>query len=99
MNILSTGALDAVRCKHAKIYVASKWGLLGYFQALKADNQDSGISFYEVYPGGMQTNFFGESKPVSYHEYMNPADVAEKIVANLKSENPDEALVIKRPTA
>lgn len=97
VNISSSAGLDATRAKNAKIYAASKWAIRGYTQALKAESEDTGISIISVYPGGTKTELYNNNKPTNYNEYMEPDYVAEKIIKNLKSENPEEELIIKRP--
>ncbi len=99
VNILSSAALDATRAKNAKIYAASKWAIRGYVQALKAENEGSGVNIFSVYPGGTRTDLYGENKPANFEEYMDSDFVAQKIVNNLERENPEEELIIKRPTA
>ncbi len=55
INISSSAGLDATRAKNAKIYAASKWAIRGYTQAIKAENEDMGVSILSVYPGGTKT--------------------------------------------
>lgn len=98
VTILSSAALDATRAKNAKIYAASKWAMRGYLQALKAENEGSGISILEVYPGGTKTELYREGKPSSFDDYMEVDTVAEKIISNLKSETSEPELIIKRPS-
>ena len=45
----------------------------------------------------MKTTFFDEKKPADINEHMEPSYVANIIIENLKKENPDEELIIKRP--
>ncbi len=97
VNILSTAALDATRAKNAKIYAASKWAIRGYVQALKAENEGSGVAIFSVYPGGTRTDLYRENKPANFEEYMDSDFVAQQIVENLEKENPEEELIIKRP--
>ena len=44
----------------------------------------------------MQTHLFDEQKPADYDKYMAPDFVAEAIIGNLKKENPEEELIIRR---
>ncbi len=94
VNILSTAALEGKPKRAA--YAASKFALVGFTQAIRAEATSFGIKVIAVYSGGMQTHFFDEEKPLDYSEYMNPSEVARKIVDNLKQENPQEEQVIKR---
>lgn len=97
VNISSSAGLDATRAKNAKIYAASKWAVRGYTQALRAETQDSNVRVISVYPGGTKTELYGDQKPDNYEEFMNPEDVAEKIIANLELDIPEEEQILKRP--
>lgn len=97
INIISSAALDSTRALLNKIYAASKWAVNGYTKALRAENVDSGISIMSIYPGGIQTDLWRNQKPDNIDDYMTPEYVAEKIINNLNSENPEEELIIKRP--
>jgi len=57
------------------------------------------IKLYQVFPGGMQTDIYHEKVPEDIEDYMSISYAIEKVMANLKSENPQEDLVIKRPPA
>jgi len=96
VNIISTAGLDATRAVDHKLYASSKWAVRGFLQAFQFENIDSKIKFISVYPGGMQTNLFNEEKPENYKNYMDPNEVANKIIENLKKEIPEEELIIKR---
>ncbi len=97
VNILSTAGLDASRAKNAKIYAATKWAVRGYTQAIRAQNDH--VKILEVYPGGTQTGLYLDNRPESYDDYMKPEYVVEKIVTNLKEDEPEEELIIRRPKA
>ncbi len=99
INILSSAALDATRAKTAKLYAASKWAVRGFTDAFRAENQDTGISVFGVYPGGIKTDLYGDDVPTDFDKYMEPACVTQKVIDNLKLEQPELDLVIKRPTA
>lgn len=94
VNILSTAALEGKPNRAA--YASSKFALIGFTQAIRQEAAPFGISVVAIYPGGMQTNFFDEQKPSDYSEFMDPGQVAEKIVENLKAEKPQEELILKR---
>ena len=94
INILSTSALEGRA--NSSGYCASKYAADGFTKSLRKEVQGSEIKVFSIYPGGMRTNLFDESRPENYDEYMNPSDVAEKIVRNLKAENPEEEFVVRR---
>lgn len=97
VNILSTSALTG-RANSAA-YAASKYAATGFTKSLRLEVAPAGITVIGVYPGGMRTNFFDEQKPDDYDQYMPPADVARRIIANLEQEQPEEELIVKRPSA
>lgn len=97
LNIISTAALDASKAGNLKIYFASKWAVRGYTQAIEVQNRDSGISVIAVYPGGIQTDLWREYEPENIDQFMKPEYVTEKIISNLKQENPEKELIIRGP--
>lgn len=99
INILSSAALDATRSKNAKLYAASKWALRAYIDALRNENIDDAIKIYSLYPGGMKTHLHDDRLPAEFNDFMEPSYVAQKVIDNLKKDNPEQDLVIKRPTA
>ena len=94
LNIISTAALSG-RAKHAA-YSSSKWAVNGFTKGIREEVREDGIYVLSVFPGGMKTKFFDEAPPANYGEFFEPEYVAEQIVANLKSEHPEEEIVIKR---
>lgn len=95
VNILSTSALEGRLGSSG--YGASKYAALGFTKSLRLEGDESGVKTVAVYPGGMQTHLFDEQRPENYDQYMDPKIVAEKVVANLEQEDPEEELIIKRP--
>jgi short-subunit dehydrogenase len=95
INILSTSALIAKPNDSA--YCASKFAAKGFTDSLKKEVEKTKIKIYSIYPARMQTNLFDEDKPDDYDLYMSPGYVADKIIENLKSENGEGDLIIKRP--
>lgn len=79
VNIMSTSAL--LGKAEETIYCAAKWGARGYTEALRTELKGSKRNIIAVYPGGMRTEFWnliGQDRDIS--TFMNPAEVAEKIV-------------------
>jgi short-subunit dehydrogenase len=79
VNIMSTSAL--LGRSEETIYCAAKWGARGYTEALRTELKGSKRNIIAVYPGGMMTDFWnipGQNRDIS--TFMNPAEVAEKIV-------------------
>lgn len=98
LNILSSAALDASRAIGAKLYASSKWALRGYIDALRGENANNPVKILSVYPGGMKTHLHDEALPAEFDSFMEPSYVVVKVVANLKLDNPEKDLIIKRPT-
>ena len=79
VNIMSTSALYG-RAEET-IYCAAKFGARGYTEALRTEFKGKKRNIIAVYPGGMRTNFWeipGQTRDTS--KYMDPAEVARKIV-------------------
>lgn len=79
VNIMSTSALYGR--DQESIYCAAKWGARGYTEALRTELKGTKRNIIAVYPGGMKTDFWkdtGQTRDIT--GFMNPKDVAEKIV-------------------
>jgi short-subunit dehydrogenase len=79
VNIMSTSALYG-RAEET-IYCAAKFGARGYTEALRTEFKGKKRNIIAVYPGGMRTDFWkipGQTRDTS--KYMDPAEVAKKIV-------------------
>lgn len=90
VNIISDSAL-APRAE-SSMYCSSKWAARGFTDSIREDNED--ILVISIYPGAIKTNIFGNNKPEFFDDFMKAGDVANKIVENLKRENPKEELMI-----
>jgi short-subunit dehydrogenase len=73
--------------KNEALYCAAKWGERGYTESLKAAYKGTTVKVIGVYPGGMNTDFWNESRDYVSEEkamtFMNPKDVAEVILDNV----------------
>lgn len=96
INIISTSALDGKPLISG--YSSSKWAAAGFTKALRAENKNSDIKVYSIYPGGMKTHLFDENPPQDYNNYMETETIVEKILENLQKDIPEEELILKRPT-
>ena len=79
VNIMSTSAL--IGRPQETLYCAAKFGARGYTEALRNELKGKNRNVIAVYPGGMRTDFWnmpGQARDIS--GFMNPADVAGKIV-------------------
>lgn len=79
LNISSTSGLKG-RDNQA-VYVATKFGVTGFTEALKVDLASSNIKVSGFYPGGMRTSLFEKvGKPKDNKDWMDTNKVAEIIV-------------------
>ncbi len=94
LNVLSVSALEGHVGSAG--YGASKSAAAGFTNVLRKEAAPFGIQVLEFYPGGMRTRLFGERMPANYDQYMDPLDVARKVIDNLKLDEPEERLIIRR---
>ncbi len=95
VNINSTAGLEGK--PEISAYSSSKFAIKGLTESARKEVKDSGIKIFGVFPGGMQTEIYKEKYPTDLQEYMEVSPVARKVIENLKSDNPEIDLVIKRP--
>ncbi|MEK7089114.1 MAG: SDR family NAD(P)-dependent oxidoreductase, partial [Patescibacteria group bacterium] len=79
-------------------YSSSKFAIKGLTESIRKEVKDLDIKILGVFPGGMQTDIYKEKYPDDIKDYMEVDTVVEKVIANLKSENPEIDFVIKRPS-
>ena len=96
ININSTAGLDGKPGISA--YVSSKFAIKGLTESIRKEVKDLDIKILGVFPGGMQTEIYKEKYPDDLKEYMEVDTVVGKVMANLKSDNPELDFVIKRPS-
>ena len=79
VNIMSTSAL--IGRAHETVYCAAKFGARGFTEALRSEFKGTKRNIIAVYPGGMKTDFWKiANKEKDLNGFMNPAEVAAKIV-------------------
>lgn len=88
VNIMSSAALRGN--KQESVYCATKWGERGYTESLKTAYKGTTVKIIGVYPGGINTNFYANSRDyVSIEKqktFMNPNEVARIICDNVFSD-------------
>ena len=94
INILSDAALIKRPRLSASAYMASKYAVNGFTNAIHDENKD--ISILSVFPGAMKTEIFGDNVPDNFNEFMEPEYVAQKVIENLKKDNPEDDLLIQK---
>ncbi|MFA6099056.1 MAG: SDR family oxidoreductase [Patescibacteria group bacterium] len=95
INVNSTAGLEGKAGLSA--YCSSKFAIRGMTETIRKEIADTKIKIYAIYPGGMQTDIYKEKYPDDIKEYMTAESVAEKVMSSLKSDNPKQDLIIKRP--
>lgn len=77
-------------------YTASKYAATGFTKCLHLEAEPYGIRVIGVYPSGMKTHLFDEAPREDYDQFMDPRDVAAKIITHIKDNNVDPDLILKR---
>ena len=89
VNIMSSAALRGN--KQEAVYCATKWGERGYTESLKVAYKETSVKIIGVYPGGINTEFYKNSRDYVSEEkqssFMNPNEVANIIIENLLTKN------------
>lgn len=88
VNIMSSAALRGN--KQESVYCATKWGERGYTESLKTAYKGTTVKIIGVYPGGINTNFYANSRDYvsieKQNTFMNPNEVAKIICDNVFSD-------------
>ncbi len=95
LNVISDSALKDKPNISASVYGASKWAVNGFSKAIRGE--ETNISVLSIYPGAMKTEIFGEIRPDNFDNFMEPEYVVEKVINNLKLDNPEVELLIQKP--
>jgi NADP-dependent 3-hydroxy acid dehydrogenase YdfG len=89
-NVISTAGVPDVPSGNNvnwKSYGASKWGMVGYTQALRESLRDTNIKVIQFFPGGFESNLYenaGRSNPHNQPWMMKTGDVADVVLFSLK---------------
>jgi short-subunit dehydrogenase len=90
VQMLSVGAVRAY--KNGAAYVASKYGALGFSNALREEARKHGVRVINVMPGAVETDLWDISeRERSRSKMMQPVDIAMMISAALRE--PSRAMV------
>ncbi len=85
INIMSSAALRGN--KQEAVYCATKWAERGYTESLKVAYSGTKVQIYGVYPGGINTNFYKNSRDYVSKDkqktFMPAKDLAEIIYENI----------------
>ena len=85
INIMSSAALRGN--KQESVYCATKWAERGYTESLKSAYSGTNVQIYGIYPGGINTDFYKNSRDYVSKEkqltFMPAKDLAEIIYENI----------------
>jgi 3-oxoacyl-[acyl-carrier protein] reductase len=93
VNIVSAAALAGKPDETG--YSSSKFAVRGLTEALDEELAPAGIAVVGVYTDRMKTGLFGSEQPADYDSYLDPADVASRIVQNLQHPQPERNFIIR----
>jgi short-subunit dehydrogenase len=100
INVSSTSGLRGR--EDQAVYVASKYGVTGFTEALKVDLMKTNVKVSGFFPGGMNTGLFAKSgHPRDNSDWMSPDQVAEIVMFMLERDHTmvmDHVVVNKRHT-
>lgn len=89
VNIMSSAALRGN--KQESVYCATKWGERGYTESLKVAYKGTSVKIIGVYPGGINTEFYKNSRDYVSKEkqdtFMKACDVAKTIIDNIMNDS------------
>lgn len=74
-NVLSSAA--QVGKANESLYCASKWGMRGFLESLRAETKSSPLRLVNLYPSGIRSEFWDNSDHVDSSDFMTPEDAAE----------------------
>jgi len=81
VNVSSIRGLETI--PGTTVYAASKFGLMGFSQALAQELRAEGIRVSVVCPGGVRTDFGGVPAQTKPEQWLSARDVAQTILACL----------------
>ena len=94
VNVISQSGIRAF--KFESIYCSAKWAQEGYAQCLRAETFGTNIKVINVYPGGINTEFWKDNRnyvKIGVEDtFASPEEVAKIIVDNLYNK---ETLILK----
>ncbi len=94
VNVISQSGIRAF--KFESVYCSAKWAQEGYAQCLRAETFGTNIKVINVYPGGINTEFWKDNrnyvKAGVADTFASPEEVAKIIVDNLYNK---ETLILK----
>jgi NAD(P)-dependent dehydrogenase (short-subunit alcohol dehydrogenase family) len=93
VNIVSAAALEGKPDETG--YSSSKFAVRGLTESLDLELSPHGLAVVGVYTDRMKTDLFGSERPADYDSYLEPADVAARVVQNLQHPQPERNFIIR----
>ncbi|MBY5993074.1 SDR family NAD(P)-dependent oxidoreductase [Ferrimonas balearica] len=82
-NVLSTAA--QVGKAEETVYCASKWGMKGFLESLRLELKGAPMRLVNLYPAGINSEFWAQSDHVDPSGFMAPEEVAQYILNALSA--------------
>ncbi|MGK4474337.1 SDR family oxidoreductase [Aeromonas molluscorum] len=82
-NVLSSAA--QVGKANESLYCASKWGMRGFLESLRAETKGGPLRLVNLYPSGIRSEFWDNSDHVDSSDFMTPEDAAEYMLDALEA--------------
>lgn len=82
-NVLSSAA--QVGKANESLYCASKWGMRGFLESLRAELKDSPLRLVNLYPSGIRSEFWDNTDHVDPSGFMTPEDAAAYMLDALEA--------------
>ncbi|CAM3898784.1 SDR family oxidoreductase [Aeromonas bestiarum] len=82
-NVLSSAA--QVGKANETLYCASKWGMRGFLESLRAELKSSPLRLVNLYPSGIRSEFWDNSDHVDPSGFMTPEDASAYMLDALEA--------------
>ncbi|MNE36084.1 Sepiapterin reductase [compost metagenome] len=82
-NVLSSAAQTGKA--NESLYCASKWGMRGFLESLRAELKGSPLRLVNLYPSGIRSEFWDGSSHVDSSNFMTPEDAAAYMLDALEA--------------
>jgi short-subunit dehydrogenase len=82
-NVLSSAAQTGKA--NESLYCASKWGMRGFLESLRAELKGSPLRLVNLYPSGIRSEFWENSNHVDASNFMTPEDAAAYMLDALEA--------------
>lgn len=69
------------------VYAATKHAQVGFARSLGLENTNPNLKVSLFMPGGMKTPFWDGNKPDVYNEFLDPEEVAQKILDSIQNQS------------